>query len=154
LIFGNLCKMNKEEKPERPDMSDGLQIAQPETYPEAVNRYSSNGDTKLPQLHDDDDSRRGHSPRATRSTRMRGSHDILSYRTGTDSDQLDQAPHIQVPPDMWRKFFAHRRRKYWFTIAMSFTIVAALVGTSIGGGLVVQEKADKYVLVLLCLDIA
>ncbi|KAL1800839.1 hypothetical protein ACET3X_001181 [Alternaria dauci] len=36
-----------------------------------------------------------------------------------------------------------RRRKYWFTISMSFVIVAALVGTSIGGALVVQEQADK-----------
>jgi len=131
----------KDEKPERLDMSDGLQIAQPETYPEAVNRYSANGDTKLPQINDDDDGGRDRLPR-TRSSHLRGSHDILSYRTALDSDQ-DQAPHIQVPPDMWKKFFAHRRRKYWFTIAMSFTIVAALVGTSIGGGLVVQEKADK-----------
>ncbi|KAI4614657.1 uncharacterized protein J4E87_009458 [Alternaria ethzedia] len=131
----------KDEKPERLDMSDGLQIAQPETYPEAVNRYSANGDTKLPQINDDDDGGRPRPPR-TRSSRLRGSHDILSYRTAMDDDQ-DQAPHIQVPPDMWKKFFAHRRRKYWFTIAMSFTIVAALVGTSIGGGLVVQEKADK-----------
>jgi len=37
---------------------------------------------------------------------------------------------------------------------MSFTIVAALVGTSIGGGLVVQEKADKYVFVVPSFAIA
>jgi hypothetical protein len=55
---------------------------------------------------------------------------------------------------MWKKFFAHRRRKYWFTIAISITIVAALVGTSIGGALVVQEKSDKYALVLLYFVVA
>ena len=132
------------EKAERLDMSDGLQIAQPETYPEAANRYSEHGDTKLPQLHNDDgDGGRDRSQRDTASTRTGNSHDLLSYRNGPHSDLSHQAPHIQVPPDMWKKFFAHRRRKYWFTIAMSITIVAALVGTSIGGGLVVQDKADK-----------
>jgi hypothetical protein len=85
---------------------------------------------------------------------MRNSHDLLSYSTEVHSDGSDRAPQIQVPPDMWKKFFAHRRRKYWFTIAISITIVAALVGTSIGGALVVQEKADKYVLVLPCFVVA
>jgi hypothetical protein len=131
-----------------PDMSDGLQIAQPETYPEAVHRYSMNTDTKLPQLRDQ-------SHREMRETRVRPSHDRMSYDPGPRSVQSEfGATNIEVPVDLWKKIFDHRRRNFWIIVILAVVISGALIGGSIGGALVVQNKADAYVRLVLSMTTA
>ncbi|EOA83796.1 hypothetical protein ACJQWK_01148 [Exserohilum turcicum] len=124
----------KEIPRESPKSSEGLQIAEPEPYPEAVNRYSVNRDTKLPQIQD-------HSNADEASTRIRTSQERTSYRPGPRSDQSKYGPTVEVPPDMVKKFFAHRRRKFIFIVIFTLFIVGALIGSSIGGALYVQDKA-------------
>jgi hypothetical protein len=118
-----------------PDMSDGLQIAQPETYPEAVHRYSTNNDTKLPQLHD----------QSHHQTPGRRSHERVSFGPGPRSVQSDFGPNVEVPVDLWKKVFLHRRRNFWYTVILSVVIVGALIGGLIGAALFVQNKTDEYV---------
>ncbi|KAI1514786.1 hypothetical protein Ptr86124_006109 [Pyrenophora tritici-repentis] len=121
-------------------MSDGLQIAQPETYPEAINRYSPNSDTKLPQFHDND---REYLPDDLTRTRTRSKQRHLSSNPPSRSDQSEYNGTLEIPAEMWRKVFAHRRRNFWILCSLSIVIVGALVGGSIGGALFVQDKADK-----------
>jgi hypothetical protein len=124
--------------------SDGLQIAQPETYPEAVHRLSTNNDTKLPQFHD-------HSHQEIAQTRGRRSYERSFFEPGPRSVQSEFGPNIEVPVDVWKKVFHDRRRKFWWIVVLSIVIVGALIGGSIGGALFVQNKADEYVrLVRLC----
>jgi hypothetical protein len=126
-----------------PDMSDGLQIAQPETYPEAVHRYSTNNDTKLPQLHDQPN-------QEMTETRVRPSHDRVSFDPGPHSVQSELGPtNLEVPVDLWKKVFDHRRRNFWIIVVLSFVIVGALLGGSIGGALFVQNRAEAYEPLLL-----
>jgi hypothetical protein len=124
-------------------MSDGLQIAQPETYPEAVHRSSTNNDTKLPQLHDRTDQEMTERP-------VRPSHDRMSYNPGPRSVQSDFGPtNLEVPVDLWKKVFDHRRRNFWIIVVLSVVIVGALLGGSIGGALFIQNRSDAYVHLLL-----
>ncbi|XP_014551604.1 hypothetical protein COCVIDRAFT_30878 [Bipolaris victoriae FI3] len=126
----------KESHKRSPRSSEGLQIAEPEPYPEAVNRYSPNRDTKLPQLHDQT------SPDEA-SIRTRPSQERVSFRPGPYSDQSGYGPTIEVPSDMMKKFFAHRRRKFCFIVIFTLFIVGTLIGSSIGGALYVQDKAEQ-----------
>jgi hypothetical protein len=119
-----------------PDMSDGLQIAQPETYPEAVHRYSTNNDTKLPQLHD-----QSHQEMQTPGRR---SLERVSFEPSPRSVQSEFGPNLEVPVDLWKKVFVHRRRNFWYTVILSVVIVGALVGGLIGAALFVQNKTDEY----------
>ncbi|CAE7174651.1 hypothetical protein P3342_007815 [Pyrenophora teres f. teres] len=123
-----------------PNMSDGLQIAQPETYPEAVNRYSPNSDAKLPQLHDHDSD---YEPADLTRTRTRSTQHHLSFNPPSHSDQSEYNGTLEIPAEMWRKVFAHRRRNFWILCSLSIVMVGALVGGSIGGALFVQDKANK-----------
>ncbi|KNG52152.1 hypothetical protein TW65_00619 [Stemphylium lycopersici] len=111
---------------ESPQSSEGLQIAQPETYPEAVNRYSIHGDTKLPQhnVHPNADER-------------------TSFRPGPHSDQSEYGATVEVSPDMLKKFFAHRQRKFWFIVVFTLFIVGTLIGSSIGGALSAAEDESS-----------
>ncbi|EUC48607.1 hypothetical protein COCMIDRAFT_86783 [Bipolaris oryzae ATCC 44560] len=126
----------KESHKRSPRSSEGLQIAEPEPYPEAVNRYSPNPDTKLPQLQDQ-------SGPDEASIRTRPSREHISFRPGPYSDQSGYGPTIEVPPDMVKKFFAHRRRKFLFIVVFTLFIVGTLIGSSIGGALYVQDKAEQ-----------
>jgi hypothetical protein len=126
-----------------PDMSDGLQIAQPETYPEAVHRYSTNNDTKLPQLHDQKDQEMA-------EIRVRPSHDRMSFDPGPRSVQSEFGPtNIEVPVDLWKKVFDHLKRNFWIIVVLFFMVVGALVGSSIRGALFVQNRAEAYEPLLL-----
>lgn len=128
---------------ESPQSSEGLQIAQPETYPEAVNRYSIHGDTKLPQHN-------GHPNADGMSARTRLSQERTSFRPGPHSDQSEYGATVEVSPDMLKKFFAHRQRKFWFIVVFTLFIVGTLIGSSIGGALYVQDKAEQYAALFSC----
>ncbi|KAH7549205.1 hypothetical protein J3E72DRAFT_344457 [Bipolaris maydis] len=126
----------KESHKRSPRSSEGLQIAEPEPYPEAVNRYSPNRDTKLPQLQDQPGPDEA-------SIRTRQSQERLSFRPRPYSDQSGYGPTVEVPPDVVKKFFAHRRRKFLFIVVFTLFIVGTLIGSSIGGALYVQDKAEQ-----------
>lgn len=140
-------KASKNSLKERPreslKSSEGLQIAHPETYPEAVNRYSIHGDTKLPQHHD-------HSNADGMSMRTRLSQERISFRPGPHSDQSKYGATAEVPPDMLKKFFAHRRCKFWFIVIFTLFILGTLIESSIGGALYVQDEVEQYDAIFRC----
>lgn len=126
--------------------AEGLQIAEPETYPEAVHRYTPTRDTKLPQLHD-------HScPDEEASIYTRLSQERISFRLGPGSDQSGCGTTLEVPPDLVKRFFDHRRRRFGFIIVFTLFILGAVIGASIGGSVYVQDRAQKYVgLAVFCI---
>lgn len=141
---GHIKILPKESQKRSTRSTEGLQIAEPEPYPEAVNQYSPNRDTKLPQLQDQ-------SGPDEVSIHTRPSQERVSFHPGPYSDQARYGPTIEVPPDMVKKFFAHRRRKLWFIVFFTLLIVGILIGSSIGGALYVQDKAEQYVCSTFCL---
>ena len=138
LIMVSSAGSSKSIVKESPGSSEGLQIAEPEVYPEAVNRYTPTRDTKLPQLHDQS------SPDAA-SICTRTSQERVSFHPGPRSDQSGSGTTIEVPPDMLKKFCAHRWRKFCFLVVFTLFIVGTFIGSSIGGALYVQDKAGQYV---------
>lgn len=126
--------------------AEGLQIAEPETYPEAVNRYTPTRDTKLPQLQDHS------SPDEEASICTRPSHEHISFRLGPGSDRSGCGTTLEVPPDLVKKFFDHRRRRFLFIIVFTLFILGAAIAASIGGSLYVQDRAQKYVNLLCSLS--
>ncbi|USP73584.1 hypothetical protein yc1106_00858 [Curvularia clavata] len=118
--------------------AEGLQIAEIETYPEAVHRYTPTRDTKLPQLHDhsvpDEEA-------SICSTRL--SQERISFRLGPGSDHSGCGTTLEVPPDLVKRFYDHRRRRFCFIIVFTLFILGAVIAASIGGSLYVQERAQK-----------
>ena len=84
------------------------------------------------------------------STHTRLSQERISFRPGPHSDQSEYGATVEVPPDMLKKFFAHRRCKFWSIVIFTLFIVGTLIGSSIGGALYVQDEVEQYDAIFRC----